>query len=278
LAEVKARSTVNANGQPQMSDLALPDKAGVAAALKRHFFLRLHMTVILGGTFAAGLLTTKLLLAIHYDNLAVRYAIAVCAAFAVFLGFIKLWLAYVGYLALRNSWDDALDFGSNGVDVPSFRGSGGVPRFSGGGGSGGGGGATGSWGETQAQSIVAPVQAPKASGGGGGFKFDFDFGDDWGLIILVAALVLAIALAAFYVVWAAPAILTEAAFNAALAAALARRAKHISFSGWVGSVFRATVLPFLAVLIMATATGWYAQKHCPTATRLREALHCATAP
>ena len=58
--------------------------------------------------------------------------------------------------------------------------------------------------------------------------------------------------------------------------ALARRTKHVSSGGWVGSVFRATVLPFLAVLILASVTGWYAHKHCPTATRLREAVFCAT--
>ena len=114
------------------------------------------------------------------------------------------------------------------------------------------------------------------TGGSSGSKFDLDFGDDWGLIILIALLVLAILLATVYVIYAAPAILSEAAFNAALAGALARRTKHVSSGGWVGSVFRATVLPFLAVLILATVTGWYAHKHCPTATRLREALFCAT--
>ena len=267
-----------------MSDaIALPDEERIATALKHRFFLRLHMTVILGGTFTAGLVTTRLLFLVHVNNLAVRYAIAVCAAYAVFLGFIRLWLAYVGYLALRSSWGDALNFNSDGVGVPSLHGSGGgggdVPRFSGGGGSGGGGGATGSWGEgsTQAQAIVAPVQSSPAPHGGGGFKFDLDFGgDDMGLLILVIALVLAIALAAFYVIYAAPAILTEAAFHAVLAASLARRAKNISVGGWEGSVFRATVLPFLAVLALATVTGWYAHRHCPGATRLRDALHCVT--
>jgi uncharacterized membrane protein (DUF485 family) len=251
--------------------LALPNKENVSAALKRRFFLRLHMTFILGATFAAGLMTTKLLLAIHLNNLGVRYAIAVCAAFAVFLGFIKLWLAYVGYLALRKSWGDSIDFTSDGVNVPlgggGSGGGGAVPSFSGGGGSGGGGGATGSWGTPSSSS---------SGGGGSGSKFDLDFGDDWGVIILIALLVLAILLASVYVIYAAPAILSEAAFNAALAGALARRTRHVSSGGWVGSVFRATVLPFLAVLTLATATGWYAHKHCPSATRLREAVSCAT--
>src|SRR5436190_5977454 len=122
-----------------MSDLALPSRERVTAALKHRYFLRLHMAFILAVTFAAGLVTTRLLLAIHLDNLGVRYAIAVCAAFAVFLGFIRLWLAYVGFLTLRRS----VDFDGSGMNA-SFDGGGGgsggavdVPRFSGGGGSGG---------------------------------------------------------------------------------------------------------------------------------------------
>jgi hypothetical protein len=236
--------------------LALPDKSRISATLKRRFFLRLHMTFILGATFAAGLITTRLLLGIHLNNLGLRYAIAVCAAYLVFLGFIRLWLVYVGYLTLRS----AVDFSGDGVSGSWGGSSGGdTPSFSGGGGSGGGGGATGSWGE-----------GTTSSGG----KLDLDFGDDWGVIILIALLVLAIVLASVYVIYAAPAILSEAAFNAALAGALARRAKRVSTGGWVGSVFRATVLPFLAVLALATTTGWYAHKHCPTATRLREAVLC----
>ena len=34
--------------------LALPNKERISEALKRRFFLRLHMTFILGATFAAG--------------------------------------------------------------------------------------------------------------------------------------------------------------------------------------------------------------------------------
>ena len=250
-----------------MSTLALPDREGVTASLKHRYFLRLHMTFILTATFAAGLVTTRLLLAIHFNNLGARYAIAVCAAFAVFLGFVRLWLAYVGFLALRR----AVDIDGNGVNVAYGGGSGGggadVPRFSGGGGSGGGGGATESWG--------TPARA-SSSGGGGGSKLDVDFGDDWGLILLIALLVLAIVVAVVYVIYAAPAILSEAAFNAALAGALTRRAKHATSGSWEGSVIKATALPFLAVLVLATATGWYAHKYCPSATRLREAVRCAT--
>jgi hypothetical protein len=42
----------------------------------------------------------------------------------------------------------------------------------------------------------------------------------------------------------------------------------------VGSVFHATVIPFAIVLAFAIALGWFAQKRCPSAVRLREAIHC----
>src|SRR5438105_3020398 len=222
------------HGGAMSETLALPNEERVTSALKHRFFLRLHMTFILGVTFAAGLVTTRLLLAIHLDNLGARYAIAVCAAFAVFLGFVRLWLAYVGFLTLRHS----VDINGDGVNVSfSGGGSGGggdVPRFSGGGGSGGGGGATESWG--------TPVRS-SGGGGGGGSKFDLDFGDDWGLILLIIVLVLAIAVAVIYVIYAAPVILSEAAFNAALTGALARRTKHATSGSWEGSVIKSTALP-----------------------------------
>ena len=184
------------------------------------------MTLILGATFVAGLLITKLLLALHVDDLRTRYIIAVCAAYLVFLAAIKLWLAYVGDHARR------------------------IPV---------------SWGDAE-----LTVDALNLGAGDPSPSLDLD--DGWLLV-----LVLAIAAAAIYVVYAAPLILSEAAFEAALAAALARRANRISTAGWVGSVVRATLLPFAVVLIFAAATGWYAQKRCPGATRLRDAVRCATA-
>jgi len=245
-------------------------------ALRRRFFLRVHMFVIVGGTVAVGLLTTKVLLITHERNLAFRYGLAVVIAFAAFLGFIKLWLGYVALCLARKQrsddggdWLDVVDFDGGGV---STGGGGGGPQFeSSGGSSFGGGGAGGSWGE--------PAAAPVKASSGGGFDLGgICDGDDLGIVILVALLVFAIAAAAVYVIWAAPAILSEAAFQGVMAAALARRAKKISSGGWVGSVFRATVIPFAIVLAFAVALGVYAQKRCPSAVRLREALHCVHVP
>jgi hypothetical protein len=255
---------------------ALPDKERFSTALKRRFFLRVHMFVIVGGTVAVGLLVTKILLITHERNLAFRYGLAVVVAFAAFLGFIKLWLGYVGLCLTRKQrsgdggdWLNVIDFDGGGVSTGGSVGGGGPQIEAGSGSSFGGGGAGGSWGEP----VAAPVKASSSSGGGFNLG-DIGCDDDLGIVILVAVLVLAIALAGFYVIWAAPAILSEAAFQGVLAAALARRAKKISNGTWEGSVLRSTAIPFIVVLALAITLGVYAQKRCPSAMRLREALHC----
>lgn len=259
------------------ADPSLPNRERVKRALSQHFFLRGHMFLILGGTISVGMVATRLLLALDVNHLAWRYGLSVILAFAAFVGFVRLWLWYVGYCAdsERRSagtqgadWLDAVNFSSGGIDLPSFGGtSSGADlssTFTGGGGRFGGGGATGSWG------------SGSSSGGGSKSSFDLDLGDDWGVVILLVVLVAAIAFAAFYVIYAAPVILGEAAFQTALAAALTRRTKKMTASGWIGSVVRATILPFLVIFALAVTLGWYANKQCPTARRLSEALNCVS--
>jgi hypothetical protein len=272
------------------TDAALPNKELIGASLKRHFLLRLHMAVILGGTFATGLAATRLLLGLHLYNMAWRYGLSVCLAFAVFVGLIKLWLGYIAFCVTRSGrarsggsdlgggdWFDCLNFSSSGTATEA-------PSFGGGGGRFGGGGATGSWGAPEpvtanvnAPMVVSSVSSSKSSGhssSGGGFSLDID--GDAGIILLLIALVVVMALAALWVLYAAPAILSEAAFQAALSASLLRHTKKISNDHcWEGSVVRSTILPFLAVLVMAVVLGWYAHHRCPTAIRLREAIYCA---
>ena len=250
------------------------------AALGRHFLLRLHMFVILGGTFAIALATTKILLASHLTNLAWRYGIAVTAAFAGFLGFVRVWLGYIRVCATRSQQRDADWF--NGFNFSSGGSGGSLPSpssvFRGGGGSFGGGGASGSWGDPVASPSPPVVAVPVAhsSGSGGGFNLGDCVDDDLGLIILAVLLVVAIAAAALYLVYAAPAILGETAFQAALTASLANQTKKVDHASWLGSIIKATILPFIGICALAVLVGWYAQQHCPSATRLHDAFACTS--
>jgi hypothetical protein len=87
---------------------------------------------------------------------------------------------------------------------------------------------------------------------------------------VLALLLLAIFGAGAYLVYAAPEILSEAAFEALLAAGLIKASKKMDGPGWMGSVFKATWIPFVIVLILTGIFGWVAQTHYPHATRLAD--------
>jgi hypothetical protein len=219
-------------------------KARVRQWLEARFFLRIHMTLILGGTFLAGVVMTRLLMEAGVDRLALRYVAAVGAAYFVFLILIRLWLAYVG------SGGNHFDLVADGVDIGSDF----VPD--------------------------APMPKFKGSGSGGSWSDGIDVGGDLeDIVVIVLLLVLVVCICGFaiYFIWTAPALLSEAAFEAALAASLARRTKNATSGNWMGSVFRATAWQFVVVLLLSGFLGWAAQRKCPEARRLREALSCAAA-
>ena len=231
-----------------------------------HFFLRFHMTLILGGTFLAGLLVTKMFLDAGNTNLALRYGVAVAASYAVFLLLINLWLWYVGAHGESDdsSAGDVVDALDLAYDVGSgLRPSGQVNVFDAGGGSFGGGGSTGSFGETAAEGVSGLVGDAD------------DAGCAIVVVLLVAALVLTIGVAGAYLVWAAPGILAEAAFEAFLASALIPGARRSEAQGWLHGTVRATVFPFVVMMIAAVSFGWAASELCPGARRMADVIACA---
>jgi hypothetical protein len=281
---------------------APPSEKRIAAALQHRFFLRLHMAAIVAATLLVGLGTTRLLFALHLRIFALRYGLAVLAGYAAFVALIKVWLWYIEFCESRDrsrrlsgassggageDWFDCLNLSSSGSSTfTSFSADTSV-SFDGAGGRFGGGGATGSWDEggpssSSASSLVAASVASSSktsssssshhSSGGSGS------GDDLGelvLVVLIIALLVAIVASFVWVVYAAPAILSEVAFNAALAGVLAHHSHKAAKGDWVGSVLRKTGLPFALILVLSIALGWWAQHYCPDALRLSDAIHCA---
>lgn len=239
-------------------------KARVRQWLEERFLLRVHMTLILGGTFLAGLMMTRLLMVGGVNNLAVRYLVAVGAAYLAFLVLVRVWLAYVGSSRSVDISGDAVDFVAETTGGPDEMP---LPR---GGGNFGGGGASGSWKNDLAG--VAPSRSGGGGRGGGGSSFDFGDLDDLIVVVLVVVIVAFAAGFAIYFIYTAPVILSEAAFEAALAGALARRARKATGPGWIGAITRATIWPFLGVLVLSGLLGYFAQRACPSATRLSHAL------
>ncbi|MBP6820017.1 MAG: hypothetical protein KA368_00505 [Acidobacteria bacterium] len=264
--------------------------------LLTNFFVRFHMTLILGAVCFSGTITSKLLLMFGVRLMPVRYLIAVCIAYAIFFLLMRLWLWYIGISPrtrklVSQSQNRQSQSGSIGdgiyLDIGPVGNSSSSDWGGFGGGSSGGGGASDSWAETASSSTWLGDSANPAppSGGGnfsfgsssgqsGGGGFDLDLGDDGCLAIVVLLLLIALVLGIFgagaYLIYQAPAIFAETAFQAALASGLIKASKDMDATDWKGSVFKATWLPFVVVLVLALAFSIAAHRYCPKATKATE--------
>ena len=224
--------------------------------LQKRFYLRLHMTMILLATAMAGAVASKLLLMAGLVNPAIRYPLTVLFAYGIFFVAIKFWLwIIVGSVALQTKLSDL-----SLPDISSLPGGGGggssasAPSFDGGGGGFGGGGASGSWGD------AAPSTGSSGGGssGGGGGSFDLDLDEGAGIVIvlvLLGILLAAIFGAGIYLVYQAPSILSEVAFDSVLAMALTKKSKNMVEPNWIGNVFKATWKEFAIILAIAIIAG-----------------------
>lgn len=233
--------------------------------LLRHGLPRLQMSLILALTGAAGFLSSFVLLQVGVGAMAVRYPIAVLAAYGVFLLLLQIWLKFQ-----RDGWEgDGLDL----LDVPlPSGGSSGGGGFSGGGGRFGGGGASSSY-----ESPVSAVRMPLKSGGGGGvgsskgsgsgFSFSLDL-DDSGFLVVLAILAIAVAAfgAAIYLIWSAPILLAEVLVDGLIMTGLYRRLKRTEDPDhWMVGAVRRTWIPALVVVILFSFAGWLLQRAVPDA-------------
>jgi hypothetical protein len=130
--------------------------------------------------------------------------------------------------------------------------------------------------ETGLLANPAPTPANSASDGIGsavGGAADV-LGDD-NVIVAVIVLVVLVATvlgSAAYVIYNAPAILSDAAFQGFLAASLIRGTRTISNQGWVGSIFRKTWKPFAVTVGVAFFSGVVLHSYFPKAVRLTDIL------
>lgn len=229
------------------------------------------MTLILMATALAGVLASKGLLVVGLHNVALRYPVTVLFAYLVFFVAIKIWLRFMTEAPRPDRGLDLLD----GVDIPlsSWGGGTGSSSFAGGGGASGGAGASGDFG--------AVLENAEDTGGGPGEAVGEVIGaaadDEGGLVLVVvlgllAALLFAVLGAGTFLIWHAPSILAEAAFDTVLAASLTRSAKRMNQPDWQGSVLRATWKPFATVLAFALLAGWAMHSFLPQASSIRDVL------
>jgi hypothetical protein len=76
--------------------------------------------------------------------------------------------------------------------------------------------------------------------------------------------------AGLFLIYEAPIILSEVAFEFVLAGALLKKAKEIDNPDWVGSIFKNTWLPFVLTLIFAVIGAFLLNNTFPEATKLSE--------
>lgn len=232
------------------------------------------MGLILTATTAAGLISSKLLLMAGLTSILVRYPLAVILAYLIFLSIMRMWVAYVLIdLPARRRVGSSWSWGSGTVDLPGG-GGGGSGQFAFGGGDSGGAGASDVW---DSGSGIADVP----SGGGSSLPsvdLGVDLDDGAWILVALAAVVLVIFGAGGYLIWVAPQILPDIAFNALLAGCLTGAAKRAETKGWVRSVVWSTWIPLTVVLLVTVGLAVVVHRECPAATKLMQALECSASP
>ena len=240
--------------------------------ITQRFFVRWHMAAILVCVLLSGVVCSALLLHLGLRSMPWRYLLAVTGSYLVFFALIRLWLLYVSIAGGGRSLGPGSGFGDLGnlgggfPDWSPSTGSG----FSPGGGSFGGGGASASFDAPGRSGGGASSGGSWSSSSGSGWGLDLD--DGWLVLVTFVLLLLAVTGTGVYLVYQAPHILGEAAFQVALATSLRGVAKRVVSFGWTGSVFRSTWIPFSIVLAMAGIFGWVAQDYCSKASKITEVL------
>ena len=275
---LKRAKAVEADGERQVR--------AFKAAIAHRFFVRFHMSLILSGVVLSGVTASKLLMMLGLRLMLFRYMLAVLLAYGVFFLLVRLWIWYVlpksAGSGSGGSLLDNVSLGDGGAIGGGSSGGGGGGFQGFGGGRSGGGGASGVW-DTAPSPPVAPMAlqpAPSTGGLSGSSLFSsIEMPDLDGKTILVLVafglLVAVICGAGAYLIYAAPNILPEAAFQGALAVGLRKPARNMASTGWENSILGSTWIPLLIVLVMAMLLGWVAGSACPSASKLSEVLHCS---
>lgn len=227
--------------------------------LEQNAFPRIQMSLIVGLTGAAGLLFSFLMLEAGVTSMALRYPLALLAAYGVFLLLLWLWL--------RTQAKDYVDIPDLSGLVPNGSGDC-APAFDGGGGNFGGGGASGSF---DGQDSFAPVDSDSVSPLTEAASA-VDGADELAIPIIAVAFALGLALASLYVVYAAPMLFAELLVDGALSYALYRRIKAADSPHWLESAVRRTALPFVLTGVFVSITGAAMAAYAPGAHSIGQVI------
>ena len=238
---------------------------------------RIHMSLILLSVSLTGTLISKLFLEFGMNTLYVRYFFTAILCYVFFLLYMKLWLLYINPGKNSKSTADNIDLTGLDLDVDVNLSSGSsFAGVIGEGGSFGGAGASSSF----AGNISMPVTPSGSSGNldlpdiGGALDIDGDAAAPILVVVAIGAVVIAIFGGAVFIIYQAPAIMSEAAFEALLTTGFLKSTRDISSGNWIGSIIKRTWIPFTIITIVATASGWVIGYFCPLATKIFDVGAC----
>ncbi|MFC5578910.1 hypothetical protein ACFPOA_12925 [Lysobacter niabensis] len=242
---------------PQTRRHAVDD---VRRQLLRRGWPRLEMLLLVMLTGGAGFVASFLLLRGGFDDMWMRYPLAMAVAYAVFLGLLWLWLH-----TRSSDWADALADAATDIDM---RGGG----WGGDGGRSGGGGASASYDSPSLEDGVLDAVADPVGTAIGSVAEADEAAIPLAAVLLVAALAAVLLLSSLFVVWSAPVLFAELLVDSLLAAGLYRRLRRVQPRYWLETAVRRTWLPFLLTLALVTAAGWGMAKYAPEAHSLGEVV------
>jgi hypothetical protein len=212
--------------------------ANIRERLLRFGFPRARMLLLVLLTGGSGLLASWLLLRAGLASMPLRYLLALCIAYAIFL-----------LLVRRFAEHGDLDF-----DIPGS-GSGNSHAV----GSGGG----------RIDAGAASAHDHDASWLDGA-----DAAEALPLLLVIAAI--AIACASLWIVVSAPTLFAELLVDGALSATLYRRLRKLETRHWLDTAVRHTIGPFLVTAVVVVAFAFAAQHYRPHAHSLGEVFAPAT--
>ena len=238
--------------------------------LERHSWPRVQMSLLVALTAAAGLLSSFLLLQAGLHAMWLRYPLALCVAYMVFMVLLWLWL--------RTRAEDY-------VDAPQATGDAGTPSCGhpsleppapvpGGGGDFGGGGASAHFDAPSTPAHLAELSAKETNPLSEGFGSVAD-ADEFAIPLIVVLLAIGMVFSSLYVVYAAPALFAELLLDGALAATLYRRLRGLESRHWIDTAVRRTAAPFALTAAFLCASGVAMQAYAPQAQSLGEVLQHA---
>lgn len=258
--------------------------ATVERWLVRRSLPRLQMFVMVVLTGFGGFAASFALLHTGIGHMWIRYPLAILVAYTLFLLMLRIWIWLANPdRSLPNIRIDDADLPSVGNIGSSRGGSSGAGFRFGGKGDFGGGGASDTFGDAdapspvQTQGVVAGVASSQggsgggsSSGGGGGSIGSIDLGDDGVWIVVAIAAVLAVVLAAGYVIWVAPALFAEVLLDGLLVTRLYRRMRDVETHYWLWTAVRKTAIAVIVVMVFAGIAGYAFERITPGARSIGE--------